>query len=182
MTDLSYPIGKFTAEGNLSSQRRAELIAQIAEAPARLRAAVQGFSPQQLDTPYRPEGWTVRQVVHHVPDSHMNAYIRFKLALTESEPTIKPYEQQLWAELADTRQTPLETSLALLDSLHQRWVILLKSIADGEWQRTFRHPEMGIVRLDTNLALYAWHGRHHVAHITGLRERMGWKVITAAHP
>ena len=174
MTDLSYPIGKFTAESNLSPQHRAELIGEIAEAPARLRAAVQGLSPQQLDTPYRPEGWTVRQVVHHVPDSHMNAYIRFKLALTEPEPTIKPYEQQLWAELADTRQTPIETSLTLLDCLHQRWVILLKSIANGDWQRTFRHPEMGIVRLDTNLALYAWHGRHHVAHITGLRERMSW--------
>ncbi len=180
MPDLSYPVGKFTPESNLSSQRRAELIAQIAEAPARLRAAVQGLSPQQLDTPYRPEGWTVRQVAHHVPDSHMNAYIRFKLALTESEPTIKPYEQQLWAELADTRQTPLATSLALLDSLHQRWVILLKSIADGDWQRSFRHFELGIVRLDTNLALYAWHGRHHVAHITGLRERMGWTAGAAA--
>ncbi len=179
MTDLSYPIGKFTPESKLSSQRRAELIGQIAEAPARLRAAVQGLSPQQLDTPYRPEGWTVRQVVHHVPDSHMNAYIRFKLALTEPEPTIKPYEQQLWAELADTRQTPIESSLTLLDCLHQRWVTLLKSIAEGDWQRTFRHPELGVVHLDTNLALYAWHGRHHVAHITGLRQRMGWETAAS---
>ncbi|HLK31708.1 MAG TPA: putative metal-dependent hydrolase [Terriglobales bacterium] len=176
MSDLSYPIGKFASERDLTPQRRAELIAQIADAPARLRAAVQGLTPQQLDTPYRPQGWTVRQVVHHVPDSHMNAYIRFKLALTETEPTIKPYEQQLWAELADTRQTPIEASLSLLELLHQRWVILLKSIADAEWQRTFRHPELGIVRLDTNLALYAWHGRHHVAHITCLRERMGWNT------
>jgi DinB family protein len=180
MPDLSYPIGKFTPESNLSAQRRAELIAQIAEAPARLRAAVQGLSPQQLDTPYRPEGWTVRQVVHHVPDSHMNAYIRFKLALTESEPTIKPYEQQLWAELADTRQAAVETSLTLLDCLHQRWVLLLKSIAEGDWQRSFHHPELGTVRLDTNLALYAWHGRHHVAHIASLRERMGWNSSVAA--
>jgi len=181
MADLSYPIGKFKPESNLSPQRRAELIAQIAEAPASMRAAVQGLSPQQLDTPYRPQGWTVRQVLHHVPDSHMNAYIRFKLALTETHPTIKPYEQQLWAELADTRQTPVETSLTLLECLHQRWVLLLESIAEGDWQRTFLHPELGIVRLDTNLALYAWHGRHHVAHITGLRECMGWNAAVAAN-
>ena len=174
MPDLSYPIGKFTPESNLAGPRRAELIAQIADAPARLRVAVQGLTPQQLDTPYRPQGWTVRQVVHHVPDSHMNAYIRFKLALTEQEPTIKPYEQQLWAELADSRQTPVETSLLLLECLHARWVILLQSITENNWQRTFRHPEMGVLHLDANLALYAWHGRHHVAHITGLRERMGW--------
>jgi hypothetical protein len=180
MPDLSYPIGKFSPESNLSPQRRAELIAQIAEAPARLRAAVQGLSPQQLDTPYRPQGWTVRQVVHHVPDSHMNSYVRFKLALTETEPTIKPYEQQLWAELADTRQTPVETSLTLLECLHQRWVLLLKGMAEGDWQRTFRHPELGTVHLDTNLALYAWHGRHHVAHIASLRERMGWNSAVAA--
>ncbi len=180
MPDLSYPIGKFVPEKNLDAPRRAELIAQIAECPARLRAAVQGLSAQQLDTPYRPQGWTVRQVLHHVPDSHMNAYIRFKLALTEAEPTIKPYEQQLWAELADTRQTPIETSLALLENLHQRWVLLVQSIAESEWQRSFHHPEMGVVRLDTNLALYAWHGRHHVAHITSLRERMGWNPAGAA--
>ena len=179
MADLSYPIGKFTPEGDLSPQRRGQLIAQVANAPAHLRAAVQGLSQQQLDTPYRPQGWTVRQVVHHIPDSHMNAYIRFKLALTEAEPTIKPYEQQLWAELADSRQTPIETSLALLDCLHQRWVLLLRSMAEGDWQRSFRHPELGVVHLDTNLALYAWHGRHHVAHLTGLRERMKWGSASA---
>jgi len=182
MPDLSYPIGKFIPESNVPAQGRARLITQIAEAPARLRAAIEGLSPQQLDTPYRPQGWTVRQVVHHVPDSHMNAYIRFKLALTETEPTIKPYEQQLWAELADTRQTPIETSLTLLECLHRRWVLLLQSIPEDEWQRTFRHPELGILHLDTNLALYAWHGRHHVAHITGLRQRMGWTATRAAHP
>ncbi|HLX76791.1 MAG TPA: putative metal-dependent hydrolase [Terriglobales bacterium] len=182
MPDLSYPIGKFIPESNVPAQGRARLIAQIAEAPVRLRAAVEGLSPQQLDTPYRPQGWTVRQVVHHVPDSHMNAYIRFKLALTETEPTIKPYEQQLWAELADTRQTPIETSLTLLECLHRRWVLLLQSIPEDDWKRTFRHPELGILHLDTNLALYAWHGRHHVAHITGLRQRMGWTAIRAAHP
>jgi len=180
MPDLSYPIGKFTPERDLSAGRRAELIAQIAAAPARLHAAVNGLSPQQLDTPYRPQGWTVRQVVHHVPESHMNAYISFKLALTESEPTIKPYEQQLWAALPDVPVTPVETSLALLDFLHQRWVIVLKGMAEGDWQSTFRHPELGIVRLDTNLALYAWHSRHHVAHITSLRDRMGWTTGAAA--
>src|SRR5579864_2246086 len=179
MPDLSYPIGKFIPESNVPAQGRARLITQIAEAPARLRAAVEGLSLRQLDTPYRPQGWTLRQVVHHVPDSHMNAYIRFKLALTETEPAIKPYEQQLWAELADSRQTPIETSLAMLDNLHQRWVLLLKSMGESDWQRTFRHPELGVVRLDSNLALYAWHGRHHVAHITSLRQRMAWPATAA---
>ncbi len=133
-----------------------------------------GLSPEQLDTPYRPGGWTVRQVVHHVPDSHINSYIRFKLALTEPEPTIKPYDEALWAELADTPATPVEVSLTLLDSLHGRWVPLLRSLSGADFARQFRHPELGMVRLDGNLALYAWHGRHHVAHITSLRERMGW--------
>ena len=116
----------------------------------------------------------MRQVVHHVPDSHMNAYIRFKLALTEDEPTIKPYEQQLWADLGDTESTPIEVSLTLLDSLHERWVQLLRSFTATDWKRTFRHPELGVVSLEKNLALYAWHGRHHVAHITELRKRNGW--------
>ena len=146
----------------------------IAAVPANLRAAVEGLSPQQLDTPYRPGGWSVRQVVHHVPDSHMNAYVRFKLALTEDEPTIKPYEQQLWAELPDTKETPLEVSLNMLDALHDRWVRLLRSLTAKDWQRTFRHPELGIVGLEKNLALYRWHGKHHVAHITELRKRMNW--------
>ncbi len=174
MSDPSYPIGKFTFDGALSEDQRRKLIDDIAQAPTRLRAAVQDLSPQQLDTPYREGGWTVRQVAHHVPDSQMNAYVRFKLALTEDEPTIKPYEQNRWAELADTRATPLEVSLALLDSLHDRWVRLLRSLTPQDWKRNFRHPELGIVSLEKNLALYAWHGRHHVAHITSLRERMGW--------
>jgi uncharacterized damage-inducible protein DinB len=129
---------------------------------------VEGLSEEQLNTPYRPGGWTVRQVVHHLPDSHMNSYVRFKLALTEDAPTIKPYDEALWANLADSSTTPLETSLALLDALHVRWVRLLKSMTDADFMREFRHPESGLIRLDQNLALYAWHGKHHVAHITSV--------------
>jgi uncharacterized damage-inducible protein DinB len=178
MSDLSYPIGKFHYEepltGSLSDDQKQKLVGDISRAPANLRAAVADLSQAQLDTPYRPGGWTVRQVAHHVPDSHMNAYIRFKLALTESEPTIKPYEQQLWAELSDTKATPIEVSLTLLDSLHDRWVRLLRSLKPEDWKRNFRHPELGRVGLEKNLALYAWHGKHHVAHITSLRQRNGW--------
>ncbi len=174
MSDLSYPIGKFHYEGSLSADDRQKLVDDIARVPAELRAGVKGLSDVQLDTPYRPGGWTVRQVVHHVPDSHMNAYVRFKLALTETEPTIKTYEQQLWAELADTKSTPVEVSLALLDSLHDRWVRLLRSFKPEDWKRTFRHPELGTVSLEKNLALYAWHGKHHTAHITELRKRMSF--------
>jgi hypothetical protein len=123
------------------------------------------LSQQQLDTPYRPGGWTVRQLVHHVPDSHLNSYMRFRLALTEQEPTIKPYDQALWAELPDSRTAPIEMSLSLLESLHERWVILLRSLTPAEWKRTFRHPELGVVSLERTAALYAWHGRHHVAQV-----------------
>jgi hypothetical protein len=174
MTDLRYPLGKFTYDGPHTAKKKQELLDHIEQAPSRLRAAVQGLSEQQLDTPYRPDGWTVRQVVHHVPDSHLNAYIRFKLALTEDEPTIKPYAEDQWARLADTAATPVEVSLTLLDSLHDRWVRLLRSLQSEDWKRTFRHPELGLVSLEKNLAIYAWHGRHHVAHITSLRERNGW--------
>jgi DinB superfamily len=174
MTDLRFPLGKFKFEGPTTPEQREELLNQIEQAPSRLRAAVKGLSDQQLDTPYRPEGWTVRQVAHHVPDSHLNAYIRYKLALTEDEPTIKPYAEDRWARLADTQATPVEVSLAMLDSLHDRWVRLLRSLQSEDWKRAFRHPELGLVSLEKNLALYAWHGRHHVAHITALRERNGW--------
>jgi DinB superfamily len=174
MTDLRYPIGKFHFDGSPTEEQRRKLIDEISQAPTNLRAAAKGLMPQQLDTPYRDGGWTVRQVVHHVPDSHLNAYTRFKLALTEEEPTIKPYAEDRWARLADTQSTPVEVSLALLDSLHDRWVRLLRSLEPAQWKRTFRHPEMGLVTLEKNLALYAWHGRHHVAHITSLRERSGW--------
>ena len=176
MTDLRYPIGKFHFDGSSAAteNQKQKLIDDIAAAPANLRTAVKGLSPQQLDTPYRPEGWTVRQVTHHVPDSHVNAYIRFKLALTEDEPTIKPYAEDRWAQLADTAATPVAISLQLLDSLHDRWVRLLHSLKPEDWKRTFRHPEMGVMNLEKTLALYAWHGRHHVAHVTALRERNGW--------
>jgi hypothetical protein len=174
MSDPRFPIGKFTFPGSVSPSDLAGFIADIEQAPAALRAAVDGLSPQQLDTPYRDGGWTVRQVTHHIPDSHMNAYVRYKLALTEDEPTIKPYDEARWAQLADTRSTPLEVSLALLDSLHSRWAQLLRSLRPADWKRQFRHPDIGVVSLEKNLALYAWHGKHHVAHVTELRKRMGW--------
>jgi hypothetical protein len=174
MPDLRYPIGKFTYEGPSTEEQKQKYINDIEQAPANLRAAVKGLSDQQLDTPYRPDGWTLRQVAHHVPDSHLNAYVRFKLALTEDAPTIKPYAEDLWAQLADTQTTPVEVSLTLLDSLHTRWVRLLRSLKVEDWRRTFRHPQLGEVSLEKNLVLYAWHGRHHVAHITRLRERNGW--------
>ena len=176
LTDPRYPIGQFELPtGNISEQQRKELIAAVEETPRRMREAVKGLNEQQLSTWYREGGWTVRQVVHHVPDSHMNAYVRFKLALTEDNPTIKPYEEDKWALLGDWN-TPVEVSLQLLESLHIRWVNLLKSMRDQEWKRTYYHPAMGkSLTLEQVLSLYAWHGRHHVAHITSLRERMGWQ-------
>lgn len=174
MTDLRYPIGKFHYDGPTNDKQTKQFIDEIARTPEDLKWAVNGLSPVQLDTPYRPGGWTVRQVVHHLPDSHMNSYVRFKLALTEDEPTIKPYAEDRWAELADTKATPLEISLTLLESLHARWVALLRSLAPEQWKRNFRHPELGQMSLEKTLSLYAWHGRHHVAHITALRERNGW--------
>jgi uncharacterized damage-inducible protein DinB len=172
--DLSYPIGKFRYETPLNKAQRDAALDVIADVPGKLREAVQGLSPAQLDTPYRPGGWTVRQVVHHLPDSHMNAVIRTKLALTETEPTIKPYDEKGWAELADTRLTPIETSLALLEAVHERWNHLLRAMGDDDFARTFRHPEHGVRTLDWLVALYAWHGPHHVAHITRLIDRKGW--------
>ncbi len=175
MSDLSYPIGKFQPQFELTPDERRARIDEIAAAPARMRDAVRGLDDEQLDTPYREGGWTVRQVVHHVPDSHLNAYCRFKLALTEDSPTIRPYDEARWAELSDSRDTPIEVSLTLLESLHARWVGLLRSLKDDDFRRTFRHPEhAGTPTLDWLLALYGWHSRHHVAHITSLRERKGW--------
>jgi uncharacterized damage-inducible protein DinB len=174
MTDPRYPVGPFKRKETLTDSERVDLIRQIAEAPAQLRAAVQDLTDEQLDTPYRDGGWTVRQVVHHLPDSHLNAYIRFKLACTEQHPTIKPYKQELWAELIDARTGPVEPSLALLEALHTRWVIFLQSLQAADFARTFNHPESGVQTLDAVLQLYAWHGRHHVAQITSLRERRGW--------
>lgn len=172
--DLRFPVGKFHRLENITENQRRDFINAIAETPAKLRAAVAGLNDQQLDTPYRPDGWTVRQVVHHLADSHLNSFTRFKLALTEQEPTIKPYDEKLWAELPDSK-TPIELSLPLLDGLHKRWSILLNSLSPADWQRTFRHPERGTMTLIDNLQLYAWHGRHHAAHITALRERKGWR-------
>jgi hypothetical protein len=172
--DLRYPVGRPERPDHLTEEQRREFIRAIEETPAKLRAAVAGLSQQQLDTPYRPGGWTVRQVVHHLPDSHMNSYVRFKLALTENEPTIKTYEEADWAKLPDS-QGPIEPSLTLLESLHQRWVGLLKSLGPADWGKKFNHPESGPNTLDKALAIYGWHGRHHVAHITSLRERNGWK-------
>src|SRR5512147_588351 len=174
MTDLRYPVGPFQPEPQLNDVSRQTLIRQIAEAPAKMREAIKGLTEEQLDTPYRPGGWTVRQVVHHLPDSHLNAYLRFRLALTEDQPPIKPYDEARWAELADARSGPVDVSLHLLTALHARWVALLESLSAGQWARAYRHPDMGAVSLDKALALYAWHGRHHVAHVTSLRQRSGW--------
>ncbi|HEV3254106.1 MAG TPA: bacillithiol transferase BstA [Candidatus Acidoferrales bacterium] len=174
--DLRYPTGKFHWDNSPTAEKRRDFIAQIEKTPAHLRAAVKGLSPKQLDTPYRPGGWTVRQLIHHLPDSHLNSYVRFKLALTENEPVIKPYDEARWAELPDSKATPVETSLVLLESLHGRWVALLRSLTPADWARQFRHPERGVMSLDETLALYAWHGPHHVAHITSLRAREGWRA------
>ena len=174
LQDLRYPVGEFTPPEEAGEAQRAGWIEQVAAMPADFRCAVEGLSPEQLDTPYRPGGWTVRQLVHHVPDSHANAYVRFKLALTEPTPTIKPYDEAAWAELPDTRLTPPDVSLTMLEVLHARWVVLLRSLTDEQFGRTFNHPERGVMSLGETLAMYAWHCRHHVAHVTRLRERMGW--------
>ena len=174
MEDLRYPVGRFQRPQSLEPKQRRAAIDTIAEAPTKLRAAVSGLTDAQLDTPYRPEGWTVRQVVHHVPDSHLNAYTRFKLALTEDTPTIKPYNEAAWATLEDSKTTPVATSLALLDAVHDRWVRILRAMSPSDYSRTLNHPENGIMNLDQMLALYEWHSRHHVAHVTNLRQRSGW--------
>ena len=164
---LKYPIGKYRRlSGPLAKSERAQMIDKIQQTPAVFRALVSGLSDAVLDTPYRPGGWTVRQVVHHVPDSHLNAYIRFKLAVTEDNPTIKPYDEARWAELKDGRSEPIAVSLDLLDALHKRWDTVLRSMSDADFSRTFFHPETkSAVTLDQALALYSWHGTHHAAHI-----------------
>ena len=164
MTDPRYPIGRFTLPESTTADQRHAWIREIARAPGEMRKSVAGLTREQLDTPYRPGGWTVRQVVHHVPDSHMNALIRFKLALTEDQPAIKPYDEARWAKLPDAA-LPIEPSLDLLEALHLRWVGLLDAMTERDFHRTFAHPESGVWRLDQYLAQYAWHGRHHVAHI-----------------
>lgn len=172
--DARYPIGKFSPPKDVSVDMRNKAFEEIAAAPAQVRAAVQGLNDSQLETPYRDGGWTVRQVTHHLPDSHMNAYIRWKFALTETEPTIKPYDEAAWANFEDAARAPVDVSLNLLDSLHYRWVRLLRSLQTKDFSRTLVHPDFGVKTLDWMLFLYAWHGRHHTAHITELRKQKGW--------
>ena len=172
-TDVRYPVGEFTMPPTVTAEMRAEAIAAIAELPSKMRDAVRGLSDAQLDTPYRPGGWTVRQVVHHVPDSHMNAFVRLKLALTEDNPTVKPYDEKAFAGLPDQR-LPIDASLSILDGLHARWVAILRALTPQQFARPLYHPEIGAITVDYLVQTYGWHSRHHVAHITRLREREGW--------
>jgi hypothetical protein len=174
LEDLRYPIGRFQAQAGLVPGEIRRLIDDLAALPGDVRAAVVPMSGEQLDTPYRPHGWTVRQVIHHLPDSHVNSYVRFKLALTEDEPTIKDYDEAAWAELPDGRGADVEGSLLLLEAIHRRWTALLRSLTPADFARSFRHPVAGVMTLERNLQLYTWHGRHHLAHMTRLVERRGW--------
>jgi uncharacterized damage-inducible protein DinB len=173
--DLAYPIGRFQPPEIFDASTRKTFVAQIEAVPGELQTAVEGLDDRRLDTPYRPGGWTVRQVVHHLPDSHMNAYVRFKLALTEQEPTIRPYDEAAWARVPEAESGPIGLSLDLLEALHARWVASIRALPATAFERTFRHPELGVMSLDRLLALYAWHGRHHVAHITSLAARERWR-------
>lgn len=174
MTDLRYPIGLPPRVTSPGAAQMAEWLSAIEDTPARLREAVAGLTEAQLDTPYRDGGWTVRQVIHHIADSHMHSYARFRFALTEPSPVIHPYDEAAWAELPDAKTAPVEVSLALLDALHNRWMILLRSLDTVSLAKVFVHPERGPASLVNAIALYAWHGRHHTAHITGLRQRLSW--------
>ena len=172
--DYRYPIGKFKQPVDIDAASRAEFVDRMESLPADLLTAVARLDEQQLETRYRDGGWTVRQVVHHIADSHLNAYSRFKMALTEDEPTIRPYDEARWAETPDARSANIRVSLSLLGSLHDRWVGCIRALPDSAFSRAFRHPEIGVMTIDQQLALYAWHGRHHLAHITSLAERKGW--------
>jgi uncharacterized damage-inducible protein DinB len=171
--DLSYPIGKYEKDTKITAEQRKQFISAIAELPNALRKSVENLSEEQLDTPYRPGGWTVRQVVHHVGDSHLNSLIRFKLALTENNPTIRPYAEDLWAETAEYRM-PIDVSLNLIESLHERWTKLLESFSDEDFSKTLTHPDSGIWTLEDFLGMYAWHSKHHTAHINNLKKRNNW--------
>ena len=173
-TSLQYPVGRFTAPDEITGAQRASAIAALAALPVAMRTAVDGLTDAQLETPYRDDGWTVRQVVHHVADSHMHAYIRVKFALTEESPTVRPYDEAAWAELPDVSRVPAQVSLSLIDGIHARWVACLAGLHEAQFARPFVHPELGPQRLDLSLLRYDWHGRHHVAHVLGLRTRMGW--------
>lgn len=172
--DSRYPIGKAVYKPRLTAEERATLIHQIGEVPERLAKAIAGFSEEQLNTPYREGGWTVRQVVHHIADSHANAFTRFRLALTEDNPTIKPYDQSKWSELYDSRTAPVDVSMAIIEGLHTRWVMMLESMKPTDFERPLVHPESGPQDVDRLLQTYAWHGRHHVAHIVELRKGKNW--------
>ena len=175
MSDLRYPIGPFKPHADpTTAEQKAALMDEIEAAPARLRTAVAGLDDAQLDSPYREDGWTVRQVVHHLVDSHVNAYVRFRWALTEDGPVIKPYDEKDWARLPDAMTAPVAVSLDLLDALHTRWLILLRAMAPEEFERRWSSPDFGDLSVDVLLQIYGWHGKHHVAHITALREREGW--------
>lgn len=174
LDDPRYPIGRFQAPPSVSAEDRRAWIDQIDELPKMLHRAVEGLVDEQLDTRYREDGWTIRQVVHHVADSHLNAYARFRLSLTEDTPRIKPYLEARWAELADARLGPVDLSLELTAALHERWVYLLRAMSDEDWKRGYDHPQDGHVPLSRALGIYAWHGRHHLAHISSVRERQGW--------
>ena len=165
MIDPRYPVGKFKLPAAITNELRAAACSEIAELPARLRLASEPLSETQLETPYREGGWTARQVIHHLADSHMNSYVRFRLALTEDVPVIKPYDEAKWAELDDAKSAPIEVSLQLLNALHLRWARLLRAMSPADFDRTFRHPELGERSLDATVQLYAWHGRHHLGHI-----------------
>lgn len=174
MQDIRYPTGKFVPPGDMNEEQRKEAVRRIADTPSRIRQAVRGLDDRQLDTPYREGGWTVRQVVHHLVDSHLNALLRFKLTITEDGPTLKTYDEKRWAETAEAKTGPVEPSIVLLETLHLKWVTLLESLRADDFRRRCHHPESGDLNLDFLLALYSWHGRHHEAHITGLRDRQGW--------
>jgi hypothetical protein len=175
MADLQYPIGKLTIDPDVTPEKRRQWIAEIAQTPALFRKAVAGLTEAQLDTPYREGGWTLRQVVHHMPDSHLHNLYRFRVALTEDNPIAAGYSNAKWAELPDAKTGPVEVSLKLLEAIHERWILLLRAMTPAEFSRTFRRPDGQEVSLDRALQTYNWHGKHHAAHITGLRERMGWK-------
>ena len=171
---LKYPIGRYQVEDNISKTSIDNWIKEIESLPQRLTDAVKGLKPEQLQTPYRPDGWTVQQVVHHIADSHMNAYIRFKLTLTENKPIVKPYDEKLWAELPDSNMVDINVSLDLIKALHKRWTTLLKQLTATELEKEFLHPESGMKKLNETICHYAWHGNHHLAQITSLKQRMNW--------
>ena len=172
--DLRYPVGPCEWPAEVSAEEKRQHLRDIAELPAKLRSAVAGLAPQHLDIPYREGGWTIRQIVHHIPDSHLNSYVRFKLALTENQPTIKPYDESRWAELPEARTAPIEVSLDMVDALHRRWSLMLENMTDADFERSILHPEIGALKLKSMVAGYGWHCRHHVAQIVATRRRMGW--------